>query len=77
MRAYEDVLSETSTADSPWYVVPADHKWFTRVVIADLVVETLKSLKLAVPELSKAEARALIGARKRLEGGLDRAKPGR
>jgi len=77
MRAYEDALSATSTRDAPWYVVPADHKWFTRIVIADLVVDALASLDLAVPALSKREAAALATARARLEGGLDRAKPRR
>jgi len=69
MRAYEDVLSETSTDEAPWFVVPADHKWFTRVVIADLVVDALQSLKLAVPALSAAEESALAAARERLERG--------
>jgi PPK2 family polyphosphate:nucleotide phosphotransferase len=77
MRAYEAVLSETSTAPAPWFVVPADHKWFTRVVIADLVIEALESLKLTVPALSKADAAALAAARRRLEAGLDRGKPRR
>jgi PPK2 family polyphosphate:nucleotide phosphotransferase len=74
MRAYEEVLSETSTDHAPWFVVPADHKWFTRVAIADLVADALESVKLAMPKLSKADAAALAAARRRLEGGLDRAK---
>ena len=69
MRAYEDVLSETSTDEAPWFIVPADHKWFTRVVIADLVVDALQSLKLAVPKLSTTEESALAAARERLEHG--------
>jgi len=68
MRAYEAVLSETSTEHAPWFIVPADHKWFTRVVIADLVVDALQSLKLAVPKLSHEEEAALAAARQRLEG---------
>src|SRR5262249_50985298 len=74
IRAYEDVLSETSSAHAPWFVVPADRKWFTRVVIADLVVDALESLNLSMPQLSKAETAALAVARTRLEGGLDRRK---
>ncbi|HMF96702.1 MAG TPA: polyphosphate kinase 2 family protein [Vicinamibacterales bacterium] len=77
MRAYEDVLAETSTDGAPWFVVPADHKWFTRVAIADLVVDALESLSLSLPKPSKAEAAALGAARERLEGGLDRRKSGR
>ena len=67
MRAYEDVLSQTSTEEAPWFIVPADHKWFTRVVIADLVVDALQSLKLALPKLSKEEESARAAARERLE----------
>jgi PPK2 family polyphosphate:nucleotide phosphotransferase len=69
MRAYEEVLTETSTDEAPWFVVPADHKWFTHIVIADLVVEALQSLDLAVPALPESEARALAKARRRLESG--------
>src|SRR5262249_43013481 len=77
MRAYEDALSETSTDHAPWFVVPADRKWFTRVAIADLVVDALEGLNLALPKLSKSEAAALAAARERLDGGLDRSKTGR
>src|SRR5437870_5951452 len=44
MRAYEQALSKTSTKHAPWFIVPADHKWFTRLAIADLVVQALESL---------------------------------
>ena len=67
MRAYERVLSKTSTKESPWFVVPADHKWFTRIVIAELVAHTLEGLDLSVPPLSKAERQALAAARRRLQ----------
>jgi polyphosphate kinase 2 (PPK2 family) len=66
MGAYEKALSRTSTKQSPWFVVPADHKWFTRIVIAELVAAALDSLDLSVPTLSKAERQALAGARRRL-----------
>ena len=49
-RAYEDVLSKTSTAQAPWYVIPSDRKWYRNWVIASLLVETLKGLKMAYPE---------------------------
>src|SRR5207245_881607 len=45
MRVYEDAIRETATKDAPWYVVPADNKWFTRLVVAAAIVETLKELK--------------------------------
>lgn len=67
MRAYEDMIAATSTKHAPWYVIPADNKWFTRMVISDVVVETLKSLKLSYPVVGEAEKAALETARKALE----------
>lgn len=66
-RAYEQVLSKTSTRAAPWFIVPADHKWFTRVAIADIVVAGLDSLNLAFPKLTPVQAKALVEARKQLE----------
>jgi PPK2 family polyphosphate:nucleotide phosphotransferase len=67
MHAYEEALSATSTTDAPWFVVPADHKWFTRLVVADLVVTALEGLDLAFPKGSKAHVEELAAGRKRLE----------
>lgn len=50
--AYEDMLSHTSSEWAPWYVIPADKKWFSRMVIADVIVKTLKALNLEYPELA-------------------------
>jgi len=64
--AYEDMIRNTATRDSPWYVVPADNKWFTRVVVGAAIVDTLASLDLAYPKVDKkrleeiARARALL-----------------
>src|SRR5205809_1065789 len=55
MDAYEQALSKTSTRHAPWFVVPADHKWFTRLTVAELVVDALASLDLRFPKLSKAQ----------------------
>jgi PPK2 family polyphosphate:nucleotide phosphotransferase len=66
MHAYEEMLSATSTHHAPWYVVPADSKWFTRLVIADVLVDTLESLKLEYPALSAAQKRELDEGRRRL-----------
>jgi PPK2 family polyphosphate:nucleotide phosphotransferase len=66
-RAYEQMLSRTSTRYAPWFVVPADHKWFTRLVIAELVAEALEGLQLAFPKPSKEQLIALAEARKRLK----------
>ena len=66
MAAYEDALSSTSTKHAPWFIIPADHKWFTRVAIAEVVVDALEGLDLQYPKLSKAQREALQVARGRL-----------
>jgi PPK2 family polyphosphate:nucleotide phosphotransferase len=50
MKAYEDLLSKTSTHEAPWYVVPADRKWYRDLVVASVLVETLEKLKISRPE---------------------------
>jgi PPK2 family polyphosphate:nucleotide phosphotransferase len=64
MDAYEDMIRHTSTPDAPWYVVPADRKWLTRMAVARAVVDRLESLKLAFP---KVEGAALAELRKARE----------
>jgi len=51
MECYEDMIRETSTSKSPWHVVPADNKWFTRLVVASLIVEALDALGLEFPKV--------------------------
>jgi len=63
MAAYEDMIRNTSTKRAPWYVVPADHKWFTRVVVAEALVQALNKLHLAFPELDDEKRRDLKKAR--------------
>jgi PPK2 family polyphosphate:nucleotide phosphotransferase len=63
MNAYEDMIRHTATNHAPWYVVPADHKWFTRAVVSSVVVETLQSLKLEFPTVSAEKRRELAAAR--------------
>jgi PPK2 family polyphosphate:nucleotide phosphotransferase len=65
-RAYEDVLSQTSTRLAPWYVVPADHKWFTRLAVAAVIVDTLERLDLHLPPQTPEKKRELNTARRRL-----------
>jgi PPK2 family polyphosphate:nucleotide phosphotransferase len=65
MEAYEDMIQHTATKDAPWYVVPADHKWFTRLVVAAAVIEALTSLKLAYPRVGPNKLKE-IGEAKRL-----------
>ena len=67
-RAYENVIRATSTPEAPWYVVPADNKWFTRVVVAAAIVDALAGLDLHYPEVSAAQRKALAAARRELEG---------
>ena len=66
MEAYEEMIQETATKDAPWYVVPADNKWFTRVVVAAAVIETLASLDLAYPEVDEGKLKELAAAKKKL-----------
>jgi PPK2 family polyphosphate:nucleotide phosphotransferase len=66
MAAYEKAMCATSTPEAPWYIVPADHKWFTRLAVATIAIETLESLNLHVPALSRRDHRALRHARRRL-----------
>ena len=66
MAAYEEAISATSTVEAPWYIVPADNKWFTRLAVAQIIIEALEDLNLHVPQLSRREQRALHHAKRRL-----------
>jgi len=66
MEAYEEMIQETATKESPWYVVPADNKWFTRVVVAAAVIDALSSLDLAYPEVGEKQLKELAAAKKKL-----------
>src|SRR5262245_21978633 len=63
MDAYEDAIRETATKAAPWYVVPADNKWFTRIVVAAAVIDALASLGLEYPKLGKEQLKELAVAR--------------
>jgi len=67
MQAYEDMIRHTATPEAPWFVVPADNKWFTRLVVAGAVVDALQSLDLAFPVVDEARRGELEEARKALE----------
>jgi PPK2 family polyphosphate:nucleotide phosphotransferase len=66
MEAYEEMIRHTATPEAPWYVVPADHKWFARAVVAGAVIEALDSLDLAYPKVSKAKRKELSAAKEAL-----------
>jgi PPK2 family polyphosphate:nucleotide phosphotransferase len=67
MEAYEDMIRATATPESPWYVVPADHKWFTRLVVAAAIVDALEGLDLHYPRVDKVKRRELEVARALLD----------
>ena len=66
MRAYEEMIRNTSTKNSPWYVIPADNKWFTRLVVAAAIIESLASLDLHYPEINSEKLEELSEAKKSL-----------
>jgi PPK2 family polyphosphate:nucleotide phosphotransferase len=66
MRAYEEMIQGTATKDAPWYVVPADNKWFTRVVVGAAVIEALDDLDLEYPEVGEDKLKELATAKKKL-----------
>ena len=66
MEAYEDMIRNTATDYAPWYVVPADNKWFTRVVVAAVVIDALSSLNLRYPEVSAEQHKQLAAVKEEL-----------
>jgi PPK2 family polyphosphate:nucleotide phosphotransferase len=66
-RAYEEMLQHTSTVWAPWYIVPADHKWFTRVAVASVVVTKLEALGLTYPQVSEEQRAHLAALGEQLE----------
>ncbi|MGA7686837.1 MAG: polyphosphate kinase 2 family protein [Terriglobales bacterium] len=66
-QAYEETIRATASEYAPWYVVPADHKWFTRLVVAQVLVDELKALKLAYPKVTGEMKKELAAARRGLE----------
>jgi PPK2 family polyphosphate:nucleotide phosphotransferase len=66
MEAYEEMIRNTATKEAPWYVVPADNKWFTRVVIAAAVIDTLDSMNLHYPKVSDEKLKELAAIKKEL-----------
>ena len=66
MRAYEDAIGATSTSNAPWFVLPADNKWYTRLAVANILIDTLESMDLHFPPVDTPKRRELIAARRRL-----------
>jgi PPK2 family polyphosphate:nucleotide phosphotransferase len=67
MDAYEEALAATTTEEAPWYVVPADKKWITRAVVADVITTAIRSLDLSYPEVTEEKRKALAEAKSRLQ----------
>jgi polyphosphate kinase 2 (PPK2 family) len=68
MAAYENLIRNTASADAPWYVVLADNKWFTRVVVIAAIVDALASLNLHLPKVSAEKLKELAAAKRVLLG---------
>jgi PPK2 family polyphosphate:nucleotide phosphotransferase len=66
MKAFEDMIRNTATEDAPWYVVPADNKWFTRLVVAAAIIDALASLNLHYPKVDEKKLEELAAAKKTL-----------
>src|SRR5216683_2839583 len=62
-EAYEEMIQHTATKHAPWYVIPADNKWFTRLAVASVIIETLNGLNLAFPDVDKAKKKELEAVR--------------
>ena len=67
-KAYEDMIRNTASKHAPWYVVPADNKWYTRIVVSAVVIEALESLGLAYPKVDEVKKKELEAAKKLLAG---------
>jgi PPK2 family polyphosphate:nucleotide phosphotransferase len=67
MEAFEAVFNHTSTAWAPWYIIPADHKWFTHIAVADIIAAKLRSLNLKYPKIGQDRLQELMKAKELLE----------
>jgi polyphosphate kinase 2 (PPK2 family) len=68
MHAFQEAIRATATKNAPWYVVPADNKWFTRLVVAGAIVEVIEELNLAYPKVDADKKKELAAARAALAG---------
>ena len=67
MRAYEQTIRHTTSDYAPWYVVPANHKWFTRLVVVGAIIDALEEMQLAFPRVDRDKRKELAAVRRRLE----------
>jgi PPK2 family polyphosphate:nucleotide phosphotransferase len=71
MKAYENAISATSSKWAPWYIIPADHKWVSRALVARIVTSTIESLNLRYPEVTDQQRALIAEAKKQLQSGED------
>jgi len=71
MDAFESAFNHTSTEAAPWYIIPADHKWFTRVAVADIIVDRIKGLDLSYPAVGEGQLAEIEAAKKLLRAEVD------
>jgi len=69
--AFEDAITNTSTEYAPWYIIPADHKWYMRTVVGDIIVHSLESLPIKYPVVSQAKKQEILKAKELLENESD------
>jgi polyphosphate kinase 2 (PPK2 family) len=67
MAAYQDMFNATSTPHAPWYIIPADNKWFTHLAVTSVISDTLDRLRLSYPSVSSENMKALLAAKKEME----------
>ena len=67
MDAYEEAITETSKEHAPWFILPADNKWFARVAAIQIIIEALEEMDLEFPELSAEDKAGLAEAKRQLE----------
>jgi PPK2 family polyphosphate:nucleotide phosphotransferase len=74
MSAYQEMLQNTSTPHAPWYVIPADHKWFTHLAVTEVISDTLDRLRLSYPTVTSEDKKALLAAKEEMEGETSQTK---
>ena len=72
MEAFEDCINETATKDCPWYVVPADHKWYMRYVVSEIILAELEDMDPKYPEVTKERLAQFEGYREALTKELEK-----
>lgn len=67
MKCYEEAISSTSTKHAPWYIIPADKKWYTRLVVSEIIIDTLSKMNLAFPEIDEEQKKNIEVYKERLK----------